>query len=48
MLSLACNQSQCSGCHDDDSNRLATSEHVRVSAACLEFESTPAGNSESG
>ena len=27
---IACNQSQFSGCHDDNSNRVATCEHVRV------------------
>ena len=34
-------------CHADDSNRVTTSEHVRVPEACLEYESTTSENSES-
>ena len=37
---ISCNQSQFSGCHDDNSNRVATSEHVRFTEACLEYESS--------
>ena len=44
---IACHQSQFSGCHDDNSNRVTTSEHVRVPKACQEYESIPSGNSES-
>ena len=41
MLLYTCNQSQFSGCHDDNSNQVATSEHVRVTEACVESESRP-------
>ena len=36
----SCNQSQFSGCHDHNSNRLATSENDRMTEACLESESS--------
>ena len=38
---IACNQRQFSGCHDDNSNRITTSEHVMVPEAWLEYESIP-------
>ena len=38
---IACNQSQFSGCFDDNSDRFTTSENVRVPEVCLEYEPTP-------